>query len=149
MTKPFYFQLENLTPGYTAEDLGSLYTEGACYELAVGFSDRYGWPVWLISDYSKTRYHSPNHDGASCHAMAQAGPDLFVDIYGGKPLKQYREDWRMPHVFELRAKTVKGMIRHFENTWYETAEIGPGSTTASVLDALHRQLPPTLRKKVS
>lgn len=133
-----YFKLNNLVPGFTAEDLGDLYTEGQCYELAVGLNDRYGWPVHLLCDRPRWKYDTT--DGSACHAIAQAGPDMFVDIYGIKPLAVFEEEWSLGHHFKLRPKTPRGLARHFEKMWEEITEFHPGTTTAKVLNALAPQI---------
>jgi hypothetical protein len=138
VTEPRYFTLDTIIDGMTAAELGDLYTMGQCYELAVGFNDRYGWPVHLLCDQSHVRYLTTS--GSACHAIAQAGPDLFVDIYGIKPLAMFEEEWCLGHRFKLRPKTAKGLARHFSKSWTVDSDIGPGSTTAKVLDALHPQI---------
>jgi len=151
MIDSFYFSLDGLIPKHTASDLFDLYTEGQCYELAVGFNDRYGWPVHILSSVNQTKYyqnvlHGP--DAATCHVVAQAGPGLFVDISGGRTAELFMEEWSLPNFFQLRAKTPKGLARHFERLWDMGTEIHVGSTTASILDALHHQIPETWRVQV-
>jgi hypothetical protein len=133
---------------FTPEDLIAHYTEGDCWELALGLCRRYGWPVYILAE-GDHRYLVEGTGSGVCHAVAKS-PVGFVDILGVRSERPLREEWRSiagrwttagPRVYlsELPYEW-RGVASYFEDNWFVEYNLSHGSITHRVLDSLHPQL---------
>lgn len=127
--------LKNDVPFDDVDEIVSYFTEGQCYELAVGLRNRYGWPVWLMGDEQQ-------------HVVVQAGEDRFVDITGVSSKQELLDAWSailcwgndpVPFVC-MRAQSVGGLRRYFAREWLTAVQIGKSTDTGRTIQALEPQI---------